>query len=256
MRQDTIHVRVIVPITTRGFRRPEMLRSLESPSVVVSHAEIDTGPGSIECEFEAAMAAPGTVAKIIEAEREGVDAVVIDCMGDPGLRPSRETVSIPVIGPGQTGMLVAAMLGHTFSVVTVLRRLRPSFENTAALAGLSGKLASVRAVDIPVLALEADLDRTRRLLVDEAVKAVEQDGAEAILFGCTGLLGCAAAVRDGLLARGIDVPVIDPIPNAVAVAATMARLGLAQSKRTYPMPPAKQLIGYPAITLPAAQAAE
>ena len=256
MRQDIVHVRVIVPITTRGFRRPDMLRALESPGVVVSHAEIDTGPGSIECEFEAAMAAPGTVAKIIEAEREGVDAVVIDCMGDPGLRPSRETVSIPVLGPGQTGMLIAALLGQTFSVVTVLRRLRPSFENTAALAGISGKLASVRAVDIPVLALEADLERTQRLLVDEAAKGVEQDGAEAILFGCTGLLGCAAAVREGLLARGIDVPVIDPIPNAVAVAAAMARLGLAQSKRTYPMPPAKQLIGYPAIVLPVAQAAE
>ena len=256
MRQDSVHVRVIVPITTRGFRRPEALKALESPGVIVSHTEIDTGPGSIECEFEAALAAPGTVAKIIEAEREGVDAVVIDCMGDPGLRPARETVAIPVLGPGQTGMLVAAMLGHTFSVVTVLRRLRPSFENTAALAGLSSKLASVRAVDIPVLALEADLERTQAMLVEEAVKAVERDGAEAILFGCTGLLGCAAAVREGLLARGIDVPVIDPIPNAVAIAAAMARLGLAQSKLTYPMPPAKEIVGYPFIKLPFGMAAE
>lgn len=256
MRQDTIHVRIIVPITTRGFRRPEVLKALECPGVSVSHAEIDTGPGSIECEFEAAVAGPGTVAKIIEAERDGVDAVVIDCMGDPGLRPARETVSIPVLGPGQTGMLVAAMFGHKFSVVTVLRRLRPSFENTAALAGLSSKLASVRSVDIPVLELEADLARTEAMLVEEAIKAVEQDGAEAIIFGCTGLLGCAAAVREGLLARSIDVPVIDPIPNAVMVAAAMARVGLAQSKLTYPMPPAKQLIGYPAITLPFALAAE
>ena len=256
MRQDTIHVRIIVPITTRGFRKPEALRGLECPGVVVSHAEIETGPGSIECEFEAAMAAPGTVAKIIEAERDGVDAVVIDCMGDPGLRPGRETVSIPVLGPGQTGMLIAAMLGHTFSVVTVLKRLRPSFENTAALAGLSAKLASVRSVDIPVLDLEANLGRTEAMLVAEAVKAVEEDGAEAIVFGCTGLLGCAAAVREGLLAKGIDVPVVDPIPNVVMIAAAMARIGLAQSKRTYPMPPQKQLLGYPAIQLPFAQAAE
>lgn len=256
MRQDTIHVRVIVPITTRGFRNPEVMRSLENPGVVVSHAEIDTGPASIESEFELAVAAPGTVAKIIEAERDGVDAVVIDCMGDPGLRPARETVSIPVLGPGQTGMLVAAMLGHTFSVVTVLRRLRPSFENTAALAGLSSKLASVRAVDIPVLELEADLDRTQRMLIEEAAAAVEQDGAEAIVFGCTGLLGCAAAVREGLLARGIDVPVIDPIPNAVVVAAAMARVGLSQSKRTYPAPPAKEVVGYPAFRAPVARAAE
>ena len=256
MRQDTIHVRVVVPITTRGFRNPEVMKDLACPGVHVSFAQIDTGPGSIECEFESAVAAPGTVAKIIEAERDGVDAVVIDCMGDPGLRPGRETVSIPVLGPGQTGMLIAAMLGHKFSVVTVLRRLRASFENTAALAGLSTKLASVRSVDIPVLELESDLDKTKTMLVEEAVKAVEQDGAEAIIFGCTGLLGCAAAVRDGLLAQGIDVPVIDPIPNAVMVAAAMARLGLAQSKLTYPMPPAKQLVGYPAITLPFALAAE
>ncbi len=256
MRKDQIHVRVVVPITTRGFRRPEALKALEFPGVTVSHSEIETGPGSIESEFESAMAVPGAIAKIIEAERDGVDAVVIDCMGDPGLRPSREVVSIPVLGPAQTGMLVAAMLGHKFSVVTVMRRLRSTFENTAALAGIAGKLASVRSVDIPVLELEADLTRTRAMLVEEAVKAVEQDGAEAILFGCTGLMGCAESVREGLLARGIDVPVVDPIPNAIAVAAAMARVGLAHSKLTYPMPPAKQLLGYPAIKLPLAMAAE
>lgn len=115
----------------------------------------------------------------------------------------------------------------------------------------------------------ADLDRdaasrhvgeSRRLnqspsLSEEAVKAVEQDGAEAIIFGCTGLLGCADAVRQGLLPRGIDVPVIDPIPTAVSVAAAIARVGLAPSKLTYPMPP-QQLIGYPAVRPPAAIAAE
>ena len=148
------------------------------------------------------------------------------------------------------------MLGHTFSVVTVMRRLRPTFENIASLAGIAGKLASVRSVDIPVLELETDLARTRAALVEEAVKAVEQDGAEAILFGCTGLMGCAGSVREGLLARGIDVPVIDPIPNAIAVAAGLARVGLSHSKLTYPMPPAKQLLGYPAIRLPFAAAAE
>jgi hypothetical protein len=73
--------------------------------------------------------------------------------------------------------------------------------------------------------------------MSSAVKAVEQDGAEAIIFGCTGLLGCADAVRQGLLPRGIDVPVIDPIPTAVSVAAAIARVGLAPSKLTYPMPP-------------------
>jgi allantoin racemase len=172
------------------------------------------------------------------------------------MRPGREAVKIPVIGPCQTAMHLAAMLGHKFSVVTVLRRLRSQFENTAALCGLSTKLASVRSVDIPVLELEADLDHTKQRLVQEAAHAVEHDGAEAIIFGCTGLMGCAVAVRAGLLARGIDVPVIDPIPAAVSIAAALVRVRLSHSKLTYPPPPRKRLVGYHDIRLPALIAAE
>ncbi|MBZ9935679.1 aspartate/glutamate racemase family protein [Mesorhizobium sp. BR1-1-16] len=250
-----VDVRVLSPITTRGFRRPSDLKALEYDGVVVSYSQIDRGPASIESEYEIAMSAPGTIAKAIEAEGEGADAIVIDCMGDPGLRAVREVVSIPVLGPAETAMHLASMLGHRFSVVTVMRRLRAQFENEAAVYGLSSKLASVRHVDIPVLALEDDLPETKARLVEQAALAVEADGAEAIIFGCTGLLGCAAAVKEGLLARGIDIPVIDPIPTAVSIAAALARVGLSQSKLTYPAPPVKEMPGYD-IVLPSAIAAE
>jgi Asp/Glu/hydantoin racemase len=61
--------------------------------------------------------------------------------------------------------------------------LRTQLENEARLYGVDDELASVRAVDLPVLALEQDLERTRALLVEQAVLAVEQDGAHAIIFG-------------------------------------------------------------------------
>jgi allantoin racemase len=95
-----------------------------------------------------------------------------------------------------------------------------------------------------VLDLEADLSATARRLVEEGRKAVEEDGAEALIFGCTGLMGCAAGLRDGLLEKGIDVPVIDPIPTAVSMAAGLVRAGLTQSRTTYPAPPQKELLGY------------
>lgn len=250
-----IDVRVLSPITTKGFRRPSDLKALEYDGVAVSYSQIEHGPASIESEYEIAMSVPGTIGKAIEAEREGADAIVIDCMGDPGLRAVREVVSIPVLGPAETAMHVAAMLGHRFSVVTVMRRLRAQFENEAAVYGLATKMVSVRHVDIPVLQLEKDLAVTEARLVEQAVLAVEADGAEAIIFGCTGLLGCAGAVRAGLLAKGIDIPVIDPIPTAVSIAAALARVGLSQSKLTYPAPPEKEMVGYDAV-LPLAIAAE
>ena len=122
----------------------------------------------------------------------------------------------------------------------------------AAIYGLAGKLASVRAIDIPVLELERDMAATARALVDEAARAVRDDGADAIIFGCTGLFGCAGAVREGLLARGIDVPVIDPVPTTVAVAAALVRARLAHSKTAFPSPPAKAVQGYTHIGIGAA----
>ena len=240
----TVDVRVVTPITTWGFRDASEFRALERPGLTISHVEIETGPASIECEYDEALAAPGTIARIVEAERDGCDAVVIDCMGDPGMMPGRECVSIPVVGPCEAAMHVAAMLGHRFSVVTVLKRLRPQFEHQAQIYGLREKLASVRAVSIPVLDLEKDLERTKAALADEAVCAVEEDGADAIVLGCTGMLGCAGAVRRGLLARGHDVPVVDPVPWAVKLAASLVDAGLRHSKITYERPPSKPVVGY------------
>ena len=250
------HVRVVTPITTRGFRRSSDFDALRGPGLRIDMVEIENGPASIECELDEALAVPDTVARTVEAERDGAQAVVIDCMGDPGLRPARECVSIPVLGPCETAMHMAAMLGHGFAVVTVLERIRPMIENQARVYGVADKLASVRAVDIPVLDLEDDLDQVKEALTGQALLAVEQDRADAIIFGCTGMLGCAEAVRAGLLRAGVDVPVIDPVPTAVRVAVALIEAGLSHSKVTYAPPPPKPLAGYPALAPAVPMAAE
>lgn len=244
-----IHIRVVTPITTEGFRTPADAAGLETDGVRVDFVNIDTGPASIECDYEIMLAQPGTIARIVQAERQGADAVVIDCMGDPGLFGARECVAIPVLGPMQTAMGIAAMMGHKFSVLTVLSRILPMIETQAAMYGMTGKLASARSVDIPVLELEKDLAATKRALIAEAKKAVVEDGADYIIFGCTGMLGCADAVHEGLLKDGLNVPVIDPVPTAVNVAAALVRSRLAHSKQAYRQPPKKAVVGYSSIGL-------
>ena len=167
-------------------------------------------------------------------------------------------LSIPVLGPMQTAMGVAAMMGHKFSVVTVLRRIVPMIETQAAIYGMSSKLASARSVDIPVLELEKDLAATKRALISEARKAVVEDGADYIIFGCTGMLGCAEAVQEGLRKEGLNVPVIDPVPTAVNFAAALVRSKLSHSKQAYQPPPRKAIAGYAAIGIggPSLAAAE
>ena len=239
-----INIRVVSPITTKGFRKDSDLISLGGRIFKVSASQIDIGPASIESEFDEAMCQPDTILKIIEAEKEGCDGVVIDCMGDPGLQGARECVTIPVIGPCETAMHYASMLGHKFSVLTVLERTVSLIENLSLLYGISSKVASITPVNIPVLELEDDLDYTLNRMTEVSINTIKNDHASVIIFGCTGMLGCADALKSKLMEKGYDVPVIDPIPLAVQTAYTCAKLKLSQSKHSYPMPPEKGMVGF------------
>ncbi|MCA9876456.1 MAG: hypothetical protein KC442_01695 [Thermomicrobiales bacterium] len=238
-------LRIITPITTTGFASIKPFLPLVRSDTELSHVQIEHGPASIESDYDEMLATPATVARIIEAEQDGVDAVIINCMGDPGMQAGREAVRMPVIGPCEATMHLASMLGHTFSVITVMKSLRRSFENHAKIYGLQDKLASVRAVEIPVLELEDDRERLVRLLADEAQLAIEQDGAHVMLFGCTGMIGAAQAVEEELARRGYpDVPVLDSMVWAVKLAEAVTDMGVVHSKLSWPFPPEKRIMGY------------
>ena len=82
-------------------------------------------------------------------------------------------------------------------------------------------------------------------MVQKAIEAVEEDGAHVIVLGCTGLAGLAEQVKAGLSKAGHEVPVIDPASTALKVAEALVDAKLTHSKRTYPQPPQKEVVGYP-----------
>ena len=242
----TLHV--VTPVTGVSLPHAPALAADLGPGVSVTCSRIEHGPASIECELDEALAVPGTIAEVKAAAEAGADAVVINCMGDPGLAAARELASIPVLGTAQTSMHLAAMLGHRFTILTVLDQLIHVDEAKAAGYGLAGRLASVRSVGIPVLGLGDDTGRLIAALTEQGLRAVHDDGAHVLILGCTGMLGLAAELAAALAGQGLpDVPVIDPLPATLQVAAALARSGLSQSKRTYPDPPAKHRPGYAAV---------
>jgi allantoin racemase len=237
-------IELITPIISEGVRTLDDVKPFRRDDLLITHTLIEHGPASIESEFDEALSIPGILRKAIDAQERGANAIIIDCMGDPGLHACREAVTIPVIGPCQVAMHTAAMLGHRFAFVTVLDRLRALVGKLVASYGLQDAYASFRAIDIPVLSLGHDMQALTTALAREAAAAVKQDGADAIVLGCTGFFGCAGAMRERLLAEGCDVPVIDPIPLAVHMADALVKAGLSHSKRTYPAPGRKRLKGY------------
>ncbi len=238
------HIRVVTPIIPTGLTQASDFEGILGGEDRLSYVEVSRGAASIESELDEVLSAPATVAEIIAAEAEGVDAVVIDCMGDPGLRAGRECVSIPVLGPCETSMNLACTLGHRFSLLAVTSNMRVRFDNQARLYGAGDKYASTRAVEVPVLELRHDSDLLRQKTLDQAVAALEIDGADTLIIGCTGMVGLARNLDADLRAAGWNVPVIDPIPATVRIAKAIAETGLCHSKRAYPTPERKQILGF------------
>jgi len=253
-----MRIRVIAPITSWefGIQAQQTYADHARPDALISAVCLDHGPASVESLYEDSLAAPQVVTRAIEAERGGVDAVVIDCMNDPGLEAAREAVSIPVIGAAQSAMLMAAMLAHKFSVVgTAARDVFPT-ELLARRYGVASSLASTRWVNMPVLELREDRAALLAALVAESRAAVLADGAHAIVFGCTGMRGMAGALQAKLREQGLDVIVIDPSLAALKWAEILCDLKLSPSRRTYPplgdllLPAHSGLVGTDAAELP------
>jgi allantoin racemase len=205
-------------------------QAITAPGVSADVVNIREGPVSLETVYEEMVAGPGILEQVALAEEEGYDAVVIDCFLDPALRAAREMAAIPVVGAGEAGMLFAMALSERFSIVTV----RNGMEAVAALTrayGFVRRVASIRAVDFPAVALVRNDEAAANAMTDVARAALERDGAELILLGCTGMSGLAA-----LLQRRLDAIVLDPAACALKLAGALVELGLRHSRIAYPDP--------------------
>jgi allantoin racemase len=223
------------PMGTREMeRRQALLRGWAFAGTGVDVVDVPEGPSSIESVYEEMLAIPETLAGVRRAEADGYDAVIIGCFGDPGLDGAREIVEIPVIGPGQSSILLAAELGHRFSIVTVMDSILAPLEHQAHKAGVHHKLASVLSADIPVLELMNDRAATLSRMIEVGREAVRRDRADALALGCMTMsfLGVADELADA-----IGIPVINAGLAALKAAESLVSQGLSHSKRAYPIPP-------------------
>jgi len=234
-------IRVVVPIISDVFNE-EILKEtaqFKAPDTEIDVVNLDLGPASIESHYDEVLAAYHIAEKVREAEKEGVNGVFVDCFGDPGVDAARELVRIPVVGGFQPAALTASLNAGTWSVVTVLKSVLPMIQDLSRKLGVDRNIASIRDIDTPVLEL-SDKKVLEQRLLKHSEAAVKEDGAEAIVLGCTGMLGLAQNLEKQLVEIGLPVPVVDPTASAIGYLELLYRGGVTQSLFTYPSPPEKE----------------
>lgn len=170
----------------------------------------------------------------LTAEQEGFDAVVIDTMSDSGMAALRSVLSIPVIGPGKASMLYALTLGAKYSVLAQWKPALPRYRKVIREYGFDRQCASVRSFDVEpdfVNLTEGKEDRTFPIMLEVALRCVEEDGADVICLGSTTMHQAAE-----YLAERLPVPLVNPGPLSYKLAETLLASGLTHSRRAYPAP--------------------
>jgi len=234
-------IKVINPMTEIGEHFAKFCS--EMPDVDVE--SITEGPAVIHNRYDVALAAPDTVRHVQKAESEGYGAVLFTCHADPNLAAAREGVRIPVIGCLETSTHFCAMLGTKFTILTPNKAIQRWQEENIQKYGLTSRLASIRTVKfaIPleeILALGSkrplpkEVQELVAMTVVEATKAVEEDDATAIIFGCGGFLWLEDEVENQLRKKGVNVLIINPLALTIEVARLLVKLGLSHSVLAYP----------------------
>lgn len=216
---------IINPNTTAAMTESvaSAARLAARPETEIVALNPSEGPPSIQGPEDGAAALPGLFA-LFEAEvieKGGYDGLIVACFDDTGLLELKDKSPVPVIGIGEAGYHAAMLAGRKFSVVTTLAVSVPVLEENIARYGFASRCAKVRAAGVPVLDLEFARDAAEKKVVDEAARAVAEDGCDAIVLGCAGMADLA---RDMRVRFGI--PVVDGVAAAVTLAEALASAGL------------------------------
>ena len=234
MKKITMIMPVPMPPVALAAFEAQIPPSLRQEDVSIDFVAVKEGAKILDSYYELTLADAFVLEAGMSAEEEGYDAVCINSMSDSGLAALRSRLSIPVVGPGQSCLLTACMLGEKFSILTMWDQWRPLYKKTIQEQGLAHRLASIRSIDVrpdtqELLAGKEDIVFAQ--LEAAGLAAIEEDGAEVIILGSTTM-----HQSHEYLAARLPVPVLNPGLVSLKLCEMLLDLGLSHSKRAYPSP--------------------
>ena len=220
MKQRILYIHPVGPVGVEIEEGLQFLASQKQEGTELTMVTLPRGPEHLEYRYYEALVLMDILHLIEEAERQGFDAAVIGCFYDVGLQAAREVAErMVVVAPCEASTHIAATLGDKFSIIVGRRKWIPEMMENVVRYGMKERLASFKSVDLGVLEFHQDEQETARRFREVGREAVERDGAEVIILGCTATYGFYRELQEEL-----GVPVIDSMIAAFKTAEFAAEL--------------------------------
>ena len=181
------------------------------------------------------------------------NAIVLLGGGDPGFLEAREIGrrhGVAVTSCAHAQMHVATMLGNRFSVMDISETHNMQMYSLVVQDHFTQRCASIRNINFPLprppftddrpihaQKEKADRGETSDMLeaaVTESVAAIEEDGAEVIVIGCSAAYWLQPFLQKRLKALGWEIPVLEGYTCAIAQAKALVDLGVDASGLAFP----------------------
>jgi Asp/Glu/hydantoin racemase len=217
-----IRIRAITPIDVpedEVVRRQERYDALSPPDVQVELFNLAGSPPQLDSAAACRASERLAVAEALRTDPERYDAVMIDCVLDPGLEQLEQQAPLPALGMLKLCAGTLAAAGHRFGAVA---RNQPIADELAARVAALGHAAAFDRVAVLELSLEDIVDTARwNAVLSRAAAEFEGTPTSVLINGCS-----AVEVLPG---QGHGVAIVDPTALALSV------LGLTLS-RGLPLP--------------------
>jgi len=171
---------------------------------------------------------------LIEADREGFDALVVNCFDDPGVLQARAILRTPVFGLCEATFHYACQLGARLGALVPDMPGQVGFvQGQIDALGLGSRMIangvraeSKRFTESFAEALQRPESMIERL--EAQARELVDGGADVVVIACGGLgQVCGTQGFHALSHKGAVVPVVNPLTTAVKNAETMTALSRA-----------------------------
>jgi Asp/Glu/hydantoin racemase len=230
-----VRICVLVPVATAQYndRIMKAIAPVVPPDVEVEIRNITEGHPDIENRTNWLQNGMPVVELAQSIANDGFDGIWLTDFDMCGVEAAREVIDIPIIGGFPASAFTALALSQRFSIITILQSTLAMQRGHPQTYGIEDTFASIRAIDCPVAQLE-NIDVVVVRTFEAALKAIKDDGAQAILLGCTGFVDVASRVSTLLgEALGAYVPVIDPNQAGFSFLVSLVRMRVRPSRLTY-----------------------
>jgi allantoin racemase len=224
-----------------GDYPPAERRLREDTAKSFSTAEVDVGIISVApspfgglTPAEIQLVAPYFHAAYLQAEREGFDAAVPLGTLDLGVDAGRCNVDIPVVGPSESMLHIASMLGRKFGVLMYDDFVLPLGYRMVDRFNMRDKVIGWRTCGFEL----PDIIKNREAVVGtfvEKARELVKLGADVILP--MGITQCPVHIKPDWLMKELGVPVVEGIGAPIRLAAMLVSLKLSYSRAFWPKSP-------------------